>query len=99
MPRLIVPVVVLSFVLGACASSAESGTTSTVDSTSSSTTESSSDPTEPPDEVTTTSESGATDTTSDRPLAPDFTLDLGDGGTYTLSEGERPVYLVFWAEW
>ncbi len=38
-------------------------------------------------------------TTSDRPLAPDFTLALGDGGSFTLSEGEKPVYLVFWAEW
>jgi hypothetical protein len=37
--------------------------------------------------------------TSDRPLAPDFTLALGDGGSFTLSEGEKPVYLVFWAEW
>jgi hypothetical protein len=33
------------------------------------------------------------------PIAPDFTLTLGDGGTYTLSEGEKPVYMVFWAEW
>jgi len=40
-----------------------------------------------------------TDTTSDRPLAPDFTLELGDGSSFTLSEGEKPVYLVFWAEW
>lgn len=40
-----------------------------------------------------------TDTTSGRLLAPDFTLQLGDGGTYTLSEGAKPVYLVFWAEW
>jgi hypothetical protein len=38
-------------------------------------------------------------TTSDRPLAADFTLELGDGGSFTLSEGEKPVYLVFWAEW
>lgn len=48
--------------------------------------------------VTTTAPAGPT-TTSDRPLAPDFTLELGEGGTYTLSEGEKPVYLVFWAEW
>lgn len=41
----------------------------------------------------------ATGTTSDRELVPDFTLELGDGGTYTLSEGDKPVYLVFWAEW
>lgn len=32
-------------------------------------------------------------------LAPDFTLDLGDGGTFVLSETAKPVYLVFWAEW
>ena len=31
--------------------------------------------------------------------APDFTLALGDGGSYTLSEGAKPVYMVFWAEW
>ncbi len=91
--------VVLSFVLGSCASPAESGTTSTSDQTSPTTTESSPAPTDPPDEATTTSQSQATDTTSGRPLAPDFTLELGDGGTYVLSEGERPVYLVFWAEW
>lgn len=34
-----------------------------------------------------------------RPLAPDFELALGSGGTYVLSEDTRPVYLVFWAEW
>ena len=33
------------------------------------------------------------------PIAPDFTLALGDGGAFTLSEGEKPVYMVFWAEW
>jgi len=54
--------------------------------------------------TTTSSEVAATDgatatTASGRPVAPDFTLTLGDGGTYTLSEGAKPVYLVFWAEW
>ena len=48
---------------------------------------------------TTETPEGSTGTTSDRPLAPDFTLELGDGASFTLSEGERPVYLVFWAEW
>jgi hypothetical protein len=47
----------------------------------------------------TTTEPGTTEVTSDRPVAPDFTLQLGDGGSYTLSEGSKPVYLVFWAEW
>ena len=31
--------------------------------------------------------------------APDFTLALGDGGEFTLSAAEKPVYLIFWAEW
>ncbi len=41
----------------------------------------------------------STSTTSDRPIAPDFTLSLGGGGSYTLSEGTKPVYMIFWAEW
>lgn len=51
--------------------------------------------TDPP--ATTTTQAGLPD--HDRPAAPDFTLRLGEGGEYTLSEGARPVYLVFWAEW
>lgn len=35
----------------------------------------------------------------DGPPAPDFTLALGDGGDFTLSGEQKPVYLVFWAEW
>lgn len=35
----------------------------------------------------------------DRELAPDFTLLLGDGDTFTLSATDKPVYLIFWAEW
>lgn len=32
-------------------------------------------------------------------IAPDFSLQLGNGETFTLSEENRPVYLLFWAEW
>ncbi len=35
----------------------------------------------------------------DGPAAPDFSLVLSDGSTFTLSEGSKPVYMVFWAEW
>lgn len=36
---------------------------------------------------------------ADRTAAPDFTLELGTGGQYTLSESANPVYMVFWADW
>lgn len=89
------------FVLTACASSTGDPTTGGVDSTTTSLAIDSSTRPTPPEEATSPSTSvpGTTGTTSDRPLAPDFTLELGDGGTYTLSEGAKPVYLVFWAEW
>ncbi|HEX6947177.1 MAG TPA: TlpA disulfide reductase family protein [Acidimicrobiia bacterium] len=35
----------------------------------------------------------------DRELAPDFTLELADGDAFTLSKTDKPVYLIFWAEW
>jgi len=31
--------------------------------------------------------------------APDFTLALGQGGEFSLSAEQKPVYMVFWAEW
>jgi thiol-disulfide isomerase/thioredoxin len=45
---------------------------------------------------------GTTSTTAPEPdpdLAPDFTLELADGGSFTLYQSERPVYVIFWAEW
>ena len=39
------------------------------------------------------------DTTANGATAPDFTLELADGGRYSLYEGDKPVYLIFWAEW
>jgi hypothetical protein len=35
----------------------------------------------------------------DAVIAPDFTLPLGEGGEFALSEEALPVYMVFWAEW
>ena len=33
--------------------------------------------------------------------APDFALELalGEGGLFILSEEQKPVYMVFWADW
>ena len=33
------------------------------------------------------------------PAAPDFTFALSDGSSFSLSDEQKPVYLVFWAEW
>lgn len=34
-----------------------------------------------------------------RPSAPGFELELADGLRFDLDEADKPVYLVFWAEW
>jgi hypothetical protein len=47
----------------------------------------------------TTTPAGSSTAPSGRETAPDFTLALHGGGSYTLSEENRPVYLLFWAEW
>ncbi len=54
-------------------------------------------------EATTSGETTATEPASEPDpnavLAPDFTLELGEGGEFVLSAETKPVYLVFWAEW
>ena len=35
----------------------------------------------------------------DGPPAPDFELALADGSNFSLSAEQKPVYVVFWAEW
>jgi hypothetical protein len=44
-------------------------------------------------------DSAATTAADGGMAAPDFSLALGDGSTFTLSEESRPVFMVFWAEW
>jgi hypothetical protein len=92
--------IVFLLVLAACGGGGTSATTAAPDSVGEtisgapSTTSASSGAatTLAPDEITATTDSG-------RPGAPEFTLELGDGGAYTLSEGSKPVYMIFWAEW
>jgi hypothetical protein len=38
-------------------------------------------------------------TTPPENAAPDFSLQLGDGSTFALSAEQKPVFMVFWAEW
>lgn len=53
--------------------------------------------TEPTEATQPSAERPAPDPT--REIAPDFSLPLGDGSTFVLSEEIRPVFMVFWAEW
>ncbi|MDJ0498870.1 MAG: hypothetical protein QNJ89_13635, partial [Acidimicrobiia bacterium] len=41
----------------------------------------------------------ASEPSVDGPPAPAFELALSDGSTFRLSDEEKPVYMVFWAEW
>jgi len=86
---------VLAFVV-ACGGSTTTDSTDVTTSTNS-TAQQATTTTEPGS--STTAPAGSSSTTSGRQVAPDFTLELGDGGEFVLSEGAKPVYLVFWAEW
>ena len=55
--------------------------------------------TAPPSTTITTVPPTTTTEAHNRAVAPDFTLELGSGETFTLSAEPRPVYLLFWAEW
>ena len=53
-----------------------------------------------PDEATpATATSDPTREKPDGPPAPDFVLELGEGGEFRPSSESRPIYMVFWAEW
>jgi hypothetical protein len=54
----------------------------------------SSDPTSAAEEAT--DEAG--DSADGRP-APEFVLALGEGGEFSPSSEDKPIYMVFWAEW
>ena len=59
--------------------------------------------TEAPANDATTSTAAPAESTQPLPVeappAPDFTLALDDGSEFVLSDEQKPVYVVFWAEW
>lgn len=102
MRRAVALFALLGLVLTACGGGAGSEQASTTAGVEDVTTTSTAAPETTADSGSTDTTSGAdatTTTDSGRPAAPDFTLELGEGGSYTLSEGTKPVFMVFWAEW
>ena len=67
-------------------------------------TEGSSDSSEPPASSGEAEPSGSATAPSsepsfDGPPAPDFELALANGTAFNLAAEQKPVYMVFWAEW
>lgn len=55
-----------------------------------------------PNTASTSNTAAASDTTREKPdgrPAPDFVLALGEGGEFSPSSEDKPIYMVFWAEW
>ena len=107
--RKLLMTVVFALVVAACGGDAEpvssvapSSSADTTEGAPSSTAESSptETSTEPSAETAAPSESTeASGPSFDGPPAPTFELALSDGPTFRLSDEEKPVYMVFWAEW
>ena len=72
--------------------SAPSATSGTIGSESTSAPDSTENPAST---ITTTSEALRTE----GPVAPSFVTTLSDGSQFDMAAHDRPVYLVFWAEW
>jgi hypothetical protein len=100
-------VALLALVLAACgsggsASEASSGSDTTLfgsESSQGTTGQDGSDATTAPDHASAEATTPSSVTDQDLPNAPDFTLELGEGGEFALAAEPRPVYLIFWAEW
>lgn len=92
-----VTLVIASLLAAACSTAPVADTTTSQAATTTSTA-----PGGAPSETTAPAAGDGTTTTRVPPAgdpAPDFTLALGEGGEFTLSEAATPVHLVFWAEW
>ena len=97
MKRLTLLVSIVALVAGACSSpSADSGAS---DVQTSSTTKAQVSGSTSPDSSTSTLAPDPSVSKPDGPVAPDFTLALASGESFTLSDAAKPVYMVFWAEW
>lgn len=82
----------------ACAAGPSTATTLSTEPGSTTTPRATSTTIDPPP-ATTAATTTTPATTAARDLAPEFSLQLGDGSDFVLSAEQKPVFLVFWAEW
>lgn len=95
MRRILLITLSLALVLAAC-------TGTTVEDVGVESTPTSSTSAPPTSDANSPGDTAATSTTvaaPEGPVAPDFTLALEPSGRFVLSQEEKPVYMVFWAEW
>jgi cytochrome oxidase Cu insertion factor (SCO1/SenC/PrrC family) len=85
----IVLLLAVSIVAAACASASDDSAGAGADAPPTTQTESSA----------TTSPGSSPAAKPEGPEAPDFTLALASGDSFTLSAEQKPVYMIFWAEW
>ncbi len=107
--RKLILAAVFALVVAACGGDAEpvssaapSPSTEATDSSPSSTAETTSPEVSEEEPAATVAPGESTDASEpsvDGPPAPVFELALSDGSTFRLSDEEKPVYMVFWAEW
>lgn len=76
--------------------SATTGTTGAETGTAGTETTSAPDSTEDPDSTAATTTEALQ---AEGPVAPGFVTVLSDGSQFDMGAHDRPIYLVFWAEW
>ena len=114
MRRWTTPIIALAVTVAACGDDGgtapstagePSATTSTTSAPASTVAPAPTEGTTAPGSAAPSSTSSTTSTVGRPPLptgaaaAPDFDLVLADGSTFSLRDADRPIYLVFWAEW
>ena len=86
-------ILVFALVAGACGGADDASTPTAVPTTASSGTTAGGEGTTAPDAFE------EPEVLAGAEPASDFSLALGDGGEFSLSDEQKPVYMVFWAEW
>jgi len=97
--RRVALLVALMMVAAACASSPSTGAADENADVSATTVPDTTDGTEAQGSAPATDEVIDLSQPPEGPLAIDFTMALASGESFTLSSEQKPLYMIFWAEW